>query len=79
LAIAKGSVGEVISHLYVALDQQYIDQNEFCRFEAAAQDAGRKIGGLMNYLRKSDIRGPKYKVPLTAKSKEGRDRNQRET
>jgi four helix bundle protein len=29
LAIAKGSVGEVESQIYVALDQVYIDEDEF--------------------------------------------------
>ena len=62
LAIAKGSAGEVISHLYVALDQSYINQEEFLRLEKIARDTGRKIGGLMTYLRKSEFRGPKFKT-----------------
>ncbi len=61
LAIAKGSVGEVISHLYVASDQGYINGEEFHRLQTLADDTGRKIGSLMTYLRKSDIRGSKYK------------------
>jgi hypothetical protein len=62
LAIAKGSAGEVISHLYVAFDQGYINHEEFLRLERIARDTGRKIGGLMSYLRQSDLRGPKYKA-----------------
>jgi four helix bundle protein len=62
LAIAKGSAGEVISHLYVALDQGYLNHEEFRRLEKIARDTGRKIGGLMSYLRQSDLRGPKYKT-----------------
>lgn len=61
LAIAKGSAGEVISHLYVALDQGYINPEDFHRLEQVTRDTGRKIGGLMTYLRKSEFRGPKYK------------------
>lgn len=61
LAIAKGSVGEVISHLFVASDQGYINGEDFQRLQILADDTGRKIGGLMTYLRKSDIRGSKYK------------------
>jgi four helix bundle protein len=38
LAIAKGSVGEVISHLYVALDQGYIKHEEFRQLEKLARD-----------------------------------------
>ena len=60
LAIAKGSVGEVISHLYVASDQGYIDEPDFRRLQTLATDTGRKIGALMVYLRKSNVRGPKY-------------------
>jgi four helix bundle protein len=62
LAIAKGSTGEVISHLYVALDQGYIDHEEFRRLEKVARDTGRKIGGLMSYLRQSNLKGPKFKI-----------------
>ena len=62
LAIAKGSGGEVISHLYVALDQGYINHDEFRRLEKIARDTGRKIGGLMSYIRQSDLRGSKYKI-----------------
>jgi four helix bundle protein len=62
LAIAKGSTGEVISHLYVALDQGYIDHDEFRRLEKVARDTGRKIGGLMSYLRQSNLKGPKFKI-----------------
>jgi hypothetical protein len=52
----------VISHLYVALDQGYINEEEFRRLEKVARDTGRKIGGLMSYLRQSNLRGPKYKT-----------------
>jgi four helix bundle protein len=62
LAIDKGSAGEVISHLYVALDQGYINDEEFRRLVNVARDTGRKIGGLMAYLRNSELRGPKYKT-----------------
>jgi four helix bundle protein len=62
LAIAKGSAGAVISHLYVALDQGYINEEEFRRLEKLARGTGRKIGGLMSYLRQSNLRGPKYKT-----------------
>ena len=68
LAIAKGSAGEVISHLYVALDQGYINHEEFRRLEKVARDTGRKIGGLMSYLRQSDLRGPKYKTSIKRQS-----------
>lgn len=61
LSIAKGSAGEVRSQLNVALDQGYISQENFDAADLKAKDNGRVIAGLMNYLRKSDIRGLKYK------------------
>lgn len=63
LAIAKGSVGEVRAHLYVALDQGYLTKQAFDRLLALATETGRLIGGLMSYLRKTTIRGTKFKLP----------------
>jgi len=61
LAMAKGSVGEVISQLYVAIDQQYIDKNTFDRIHALSTETNRMINGLMSYLRRSKIKGSKFK------------------
>jgi four helix bundle protein len=74
LAIAKGSVGEVASQLYIVLDQGYIDKPTFNRILSLTADVGRRVSGLMSYLRQSDFRGAKYNrasAPLvkTRKSK----------
>lgn len=61
LAIAKGSVAEVASQLYVASDQGYVTKDEFERLVALAEETSRKIGALMNYLRRSGIRGLKFR------------------
>jgi four helix bundle protein len=61
LAIAKGSAGEVRSQLYTVLDQGYIDKQTFDRLSLLTTEVGNMIGGLMTYLRKSNIRGTKYK------------------
>lgn len=61
LSIAKGSAGEIRSHLCVAHDQGYIDQETFERISAQAAEIGRMIGRLMSYLRRTKIRGAKYK------------------
>ena len=65
LAIAKGSAGEMRSQLYIALDQGYLDQGEFARLASLASDTGKMIAGLMMYLRKSGIKGVKYKSSQT--------------
>jgi len=61
LSIAKGSAAEVIPQLYVALDQKYITKEEFDRLCSLATEIGRKIGALMRSLRKSGIRGAKFR------------------
>jgi four helix bundle protein len=60
LATAKGSSGEVRSQLYVALDQGYITRQQFDEMYKDAESISKMVGGLMNYLRKSGLRGSKY-------------------
>jgi len=61
LSVAKASAVEVVSHLYVALDQRYIDQETFDRLAGSADEVSRMIAGLMKYLRSVQIKGSKYK------------------
>lgn len=61
LAIAKGSAAEVLSHIYVALDQRYISKGEFDRIAAMIAEVTRMIASLMNYLRRSGTKGIKFK------------------
>ncbi len=61
LAQAKGSTGEVKTHLYVALDVGYLSQATFDELYRQAAEAGRLIGGFMRYLRRSPLRGSKYR------------------
>ena len=61
LSTSKGSCGEVKSHLYVALDQQYITTTQFDQLYGKADEVGRLIAGFMSYLKTSDLRGRKYK------------------
>ena len=46
LCLAKASCAELRSHLYVALDAQYLSQEQFDRMGAAAEEVGRVVGGL---------------------------------
>lgn len=61
LAIVKGSACEVSSHIYVALDQGYINRPEFERLNEAAKRTVNLIGGLMKYLQQSTLKGAKFK------------------
>ena len=62
LAIAKGSSGEVRSHLYVAHDQGYVpDQKVFDRVTALTIDTSQLIAGLMGYLRSAGLSGTRFK------------------
>ena len=61
LSAAKGSAGEVRAQLYVAVDRNYIDADEFKQLSALAIQVSRMISGLMAYLKQSGIRGTKYK------------------
>lgn len=61
LSIAKGSAGEVKAQLYVALDQGYIDRTVFDRLSDMSGNISRQIGGFMSYLRRSKVKGTKYK------------------
>jgi len=61
LSIAKGSTGEVEAQLYIAFDQNYINQEEFDALKELADSTKRLIAAFMNYLKQSEIKGQKYK------------------
>jgi len=59
LDMAKGSVVEVQSLLYVALDVRYIDEQGFQRLNQLADETASLIGGLTSYLRSDSGRAGK--------------------
>lgn len=50
LRYAKASAGEVRSQLYVAFDEDYIDQSAFTTLREEALSTSRQIQGLIRYL-----------------------------
>ena len=61
LSYAKGSCGELRAQLYVALDQQYISNDDFKCITDKALNLSRMISGFIKYLQKSNFKGNKYK------------------
>jgi len=64
LSIAKGSSGEVRSQLYVALDQEYVDEKECMELIDEFRKLSIMINNFMEYLKGSPYRGKKYKQPV---------------
>lgn len=60
LSQAKGSCAELQSHLFVARDQNYLNESAFHLLHRSADEVGRLIGGLMRYLRCSERLGRKF-------------------
>ena len=53
LNIAHGSVAETQSHLYIALDLEYITQNDFAETYGLLDEIGKMTMALMKHLRNS--------------------------
>ena len=54
LFIAKGSVAEVQSQLYVALDQSYINEEKSGELYSKSDEVARSISGFIRYLLNKD-------------------------
>jgi four helix bundle protein len=52
LGVAHGSIAELQSHLYVALDQKYLDETKFRDIYLETNDVSKLIQGFANYLSK---------------------------
>ncbi len=63
LSTARGSVSEVQSELYVALDAGYISRDQFEDLYAQTTETSNTISGFIRYLCDSPLKGAKYKDP----------------
>ena len=63
LFISKSSAAEVQSHLYVALDQQYISPEQFDNIYHQAEKVSKMDSGFIKYLRTQLKKPNKLKEP----------------
>ena len=63
LSQAKGSCGELRSHLWLLRDLALISEEDFWSVAGRATELSRILFGLMKYLRSSPIRGRKFGDP----------------
>lgn len=61
LAVAKGSVGELKSQLYVARDVGLVSGLQFGALYELANETSRFIAGFMRYLSTANLKGAKYR------------------
>ncbi|NJK91603.1 MAG: four helix bundle protein [Blastochloris sp.] len=61
ISYAKGSTGEIMAQLDIALDQDYLSAEQHQELDQAADKVRKMLAGLSNYLRKTEHAGLKFK------------------
>lgn len=51
LSVAKGSLGELRSQLYLAMDLKYFDEKKFDELNSQSVELSKMIGSFINYLK----------------------------
>ncbi len=63
LSIAKASCGELRSQLYRVVDRNYINQEQFEKYQNTVLLESKKISAFTNYLINSELKGSKCNRP----------------
>jgi four helix bundle protein len=53
LDYSRGSIAETLSHCYVALDQEYIDEAKLSEIKYGADVVWKKVNNFISYLKKT--------------------------
>ena len=61
LFIAKASTAEIESQLYIALDNGYINKEQFVEARSLTNTVKSLLSGFIRYLKKSGMKGYKFK------------------
>jgi four helix bundle protein len=61
LSMAKGSAGELRSFFFAGLDMGLVSDADFKKVQEQVQGISRQLSGFMKYLKKSMMKGRKYK------------------
>lgn len=67
LSYSKGSTSELKSQFYRSIDKQLIDESSFNKLIDQCNTLENKLGAFMYYLRKSDLKGIKFKNQIIIK------------
>jgi four helix bundle protein len=62
ISLSQGSLTELQSHLFIALDLNYIHKEIFDKLFALTEEVHRILNGLSEYLKSSYMKGAKYKL-----------------
>ena len=61
LSITTGSIGEVKAQLYIAFDQNYIQEEELNNLLNDCNEIGKMVNKLIQYLNTTEFKGTKFK------------------